>query len=452
MPNAITIISTDNIDFLHSYAQVFCGKQTSSWHGTTVQAVQPRCSTTPANNPGSPMQVGEEQPRHTCNSTRGESTATALTGSNPSRHSECAVLDPSLRLAGRKRVVGMRSPCSSPQKSCRSPIPKIRRRARTGLEGNPRQDIPSPIHIQPNRQHHNAHTHTLTLQSFKLSQTEENAFEELREDLDTYILQKYTHSLTQNTDTNASTQPVVLNIQDYMRVIRPVQSEKSNVVYLQVLDAKSESKDTLMQILFDLHRRFIEGQGKEYLVLTADAKLYEVIQSLKYEYGTELKWLLSFPGDWHLLKNYQNALIKPYFDAGLKQLACVAGYPVAAIQYCSQFKRTHRFLMEVWQALYQVMVERYMYVESSAETHCTGLPLTDIVSRAACQASQCESTTFADKLARLQENIRQSGYHSKFSSFLNTMSSKDTNWKFWVQFVFKDAMAYTGLYPSDSQR
>ena len=125
-----------------------------------------------------------------------------------------------------------------------------------------------------------------------------------------------------------------------MRVIRPVQSEKSNVVYLQVLDAKSESKDTLMQILFDLHRRFIEGQGKEYLVLTADAKLYEVIQSLKYEYGTELKWLLPFPGDWHLLKNYQNALIKPYFDAGLKQLACVAGYPVAAIQYCSQFKRT----------------------------------------------------------------------------------------------------------------
>ena len=26
------------------------------------------------------------------------------------------------------------------------------------------------------------------------------------------------------------------------------------------------------------------------------------------------------------------------------------------------------------------------------------------------------------------------------------MSSKDTNWKFWVQFVFKDAMAYTGIY------
>ena len=95
---------------------MFCGKQTStcSWHayGTTVQAVQPRCSTAQANNLGSPMRVGEERPRHTCNSTRGESTATALTSSNPSRHSECAVLDPSVRLAGIKRVVCMRSPCS----------------------------------------------------------------------------------------------------------------------------------------------------------------------------------------------------------------------------------------------------------------------------------------------------------------------------------------------------
>ena len=36
-----TVISADNIDFLHSNARVFGGSQVSSWHGTTVQAVQP---------------------------------------------------------------------------------------------------------------------------------------------------------------------------------------------------------------------------------------------------------------------------------------------------------------------------------------------------------------------------------------------------------------------------
>ena len=64
-------------------------------------------------------------------------------------------------------------------------------------------------------------------------------------------------------------------------MISPVKAEKSNVVYLQVLDVVSESKDTLMTILFDLHFCFIEGQRKEFLVLTADAKLYEVLLSLK---------------------------------------------------------------------------------------------------------------------------------------------------------------------------
>ena len=40
-PESFTVVSADNIDFMHSFARVYCGQQTSSWHGTTVQAVQP---------------------------------------------------------------------------------------------------------------------------------------------------------------------------------------------------------------------------------------------------------------------------------------------------------------------------------------------------------------------------------------------------------------------------
>ena len=40
-PDAFTIVSADNIDTLHSYAQVCKGVHSSSWHGTSIQAVQP---------------------------------------------------------------------------------------------------------------------------------------------------------------------------------------------------------------------------------------------------------------------------------------------------------------------------------------------------------------------------------------------------------------------------
>ncbi len=39
--HSFTVISADNIDFQNAYAIVVKGKKTTSWHGTSIQAVQP---------------------------------------------------------------------------------------------------------------------------------------------------------------------------------------------------------------------------------------------------------------------------------------------------------------------------------------------------------------------------------------------------------------------------
>ena len=39
-----TVVTVDNIDFLQRHAMVYCGDQSRSWHGTSVQVVQPSSS------------------------------------------------------------------------------------------------------------------------------------------------------------------------------------------------------------------------------------------------------------------------------------------------------------------------------------------------------------------------------------------------------------------------
>ena len=77
---------------------------------------------------------------------------------------------------------------------------------------------------------------------------------------------------------------------------------------------------------------FIQYQTREYLVIEGNQKLYEVLQSLKFEHGKDLDWSIPILGDWHMLMNYQSAIMKPYFNAGLKDLAKAVGYPVVSIQ------------------------------------------------------------------------------------------------------------------------
>ena len=42
--DSFTVVSIDNIDFLHSYARVCKGLSRSSWNGTSIQVVQPKPS------------------------------------------------------------------------------------------------------------------------------------------------------------------------------------------------------------------------------------------------------------------------------------------------------------------------------------------------------------------------------------------------------------------------
>ena len=170
----------------------------------------------------------------------------------------------------------------------------------------------------------------MSLSDFQTNETENTAFSEFLEDIKSYMLHKYVvHKSTPN--------KTFLGMQECFSVMKLRNTDKSNVAYHKLIDATADNKETMMAMLHNLEQQYIVTKLKQFLVVERDTKLLEMLWYLKHEYGEASSWLIPFPGDWHMLKNYQNALMKAYYIAGLESIAKAAGYPVQQIK--SNFKR-----------------------------------------------------------------------------------------------------------------
>ena len=113
--DSFTVISADNIDFLHKHARVVRGNGNSSWHGTTIQLVQPLPSFS-LFGPSSPANEGSlGMPLY----------YTAI----PERGFQ-------MRATACRKRTERSSPLPFPMKTTRFPKPKQKRRMRTGSEQN----------------------------------------------------------------------------------------------------------------------------------------------------------------------------------------------------------------------------------------------------------------------------------------------------------------------------
>ncbi len=109
---------------------------------------------------------------------------------------------------------------------------------------------------------------------------------------------------------------------------------------------------------------------------------------------------------------------------------------------CSNFKRTHLFLIEAWEGIYRAMIDSYLTHSTSA----TGKNLQDAIHHSMNDIENSESfvKTFNDTLDKLKSGQRDFLY--EFKTFIQSRASMDDTWRFWVQFVFQDAMAYICLF------
>ena len=79
-------------------------------------------------------------------------------------------------------------------------------------------------------------------------------------------------------------------------------------MYLNILNQVADSKDTIIDLL-DLLKNEMKVGVMTMQLLVGDAKIYTILQDLKVTYGEELEWLIPYPGDFHILKNYQEVIL-----------------------------------------------------------------------------------------------------------------------------------------------
>ncbi len=108
--------------------------------------------------------------------------------------------------------------------------------------------------------------------------------------------------------------------------------------------------------------------------------------------------------------------MKQYFHSGLKEIAKEAGYrssTLNSLESCSNFKRTHCFLLQVWEAIYRYIISLYEIDQTSAT--CS------------------------------EEDLHPNVYAS-LGKFIKRRSEDNNLLLYWSRFVMEDCLACIQLY------
>lgn len=223
-----------------------------------------------------------------------------------------------------------------------------------------------------------------------------------------------------------------------------------------IISEKADCKATLLKVIGNLYKTFIHKLNQKWVIVVGDAKVYDLLQALRSEeYSESLKWLIPIPGDWHVLFNYQKAVMKPYAEAGLLSLAKAAGYraeTLTSIQNSTNFRRTHLFLLQCYEAIYTYFLQLFYSskTESDEGVYEEGIKLViqKLLKEFEVITSDAELEQFRASVASTIPPQQLAEIHSEFMAFMKALSLKQDTVKFWYNFLFEDCTAYIGLYVS----
>ena len=210
---------------------------------------------------------------------------------------------------------------------------------------------------------------------------------------------------------------------------------------MDILDENADSQETMAEVSELVIEKMLSGSQK-WVVLVGDGKTYEHLQKVKRLYGSAFRKLLIFPGDWHLLKNFQPVLMKAYCHAGLKEIAKSSGYKaetLKSLENCSHFKRTNSFLLQVWEAMFTEMISSFVNYNPQISSIQTSI-------LEAFDHAKDTGVTSHDQLLVIQQLVTEALALDEFNKFVSKQAEADETWQLWSNFVLKDCFGYVCLF------
>ena len=409
----LSVVSIDNVDILQSHATVSSLDATRSWHGTSVQCIQPL--------PKTANLTQEEMVNSSV-----ETTPTDIS----SDHTQSPI-----------------------------PVQRFKRRRRTLTEMcSPHTQMVFPTHehtedrygaIMNEIQMNQLRCSPLTLSHFVQNSTENACMSQLKEDIHRAMLLKLFRNRngTSITSVHMPTLPILIH---GVRK-QTSDSEVGNVVYVDVLSEKADCKATLKKVVGNLHKTFILELKQKWMFVIGDAKVYDLLQAIRLEYDHHLHWLIPLPGDWHILYNYQKVLMKAYGDAGLINLAKTAGYraeTLTSLIKATNFRRTHLFLLQAYEAFYSYFLSLFLSKSTDLEGATYADQIRNIIIGLIQKFGAINDMKSEDDFRTdVTTSLSQSSYQS-MDTFMKELAKSQDTIKFWYNFITEDCYAYLSLFVS----
>lgn len=389
-PHKFTVVSTDNIDFFQSHAAVYCGDQ-RSYHGTTIQVVQPLSS----KNFGATGNAVTNNEQQITLPPINKRPAIHPPSDSPHKHGK----------VGPKRRRTMQP---SPLKNTHSSLSTIQATSSSTLVSAKKADI----------------------SHFQESESEEVSKNKLLTEAFAYFLQKV---VMQNDNADV--------LKPFCDFILPTEAQlkdhsASSIHYLALINDNADSDETMAHVA-ELVLEQICSSYQGPVVLMGDGKTFEHLQHVKQLYGNALSKILLFPGDWHVLKNFQQVLMKGYYHTGLKNIAIKSGHrgeTLKSLESCSHFKRTHHFLLQSWEAMFTEMVLSFLNAN----------PQIDL--KSSIQSIIDQNYSPPDHLLSIKEMPAEKSLFSEFRTYVTEQSKLDDTWRLWANFILADCFCYVSLY------